>query len=301
MDYKEKYEEALERARNIRFGNPQSVTANVVCEEIFPELKESEDERIRKWLIGVIKSNEYGSISNVGEMPCPKPNVIAWLEKQGEHKPADKVEPKFKVGDWVVRGYDNSYATNQVIKVEQIDDETFGYTLDNEAYFSGYWENSYRLWTIQDAKDGDVIVVGDEDGEGIAICVKDDTIGNNDLYCVYDRNGFIINVKISKECLLHPATKEQRDLLFQKMKEAGYEWSDKDRKLIELKKIEQENIEGTFINVDDVRENFVREVYRVLANDTTNDRANDIIYYFDSLPTIHLHTNKPLPLDYEYL
>ena len=32
------------------------------------------------------------------------------------------------------------------------------------------------------------------------------------------------------------ATKEQRDLLFQKMEEAGYEWSDKDRKLIKIVK-----------------------------------------------------------------
>ena len=37
-----------------------------------------------------------------------------------------------------------------------------------------------------------------------------------------------------------PATKEQRDLLFQKMKEAGYEW-DADKK--ELKKIEQKLVE----------------------------------------------------------
>lgn len=35
-----------------------------------------------------------------------------------------------------------------------------------------------------------------------------------------------------------PATKEQRDFLFQKMKEAGYEW-DAERK--ELKKIEQKS------------------------------------------------------------
>lgn len=39
-----------------------------------------------------------------------------------------------------------------------------------------------------------------------------------------------------KDSPVHPATKEQRDLLFQKMKEAGYEW-DADKK--ELKKVEQ--------------------------------------------------------------
>ena len=35
---------------------------------------------------------------------------------------------------------------------------------------------------------------------------------------------------------IHPATKAQQDLLFAKMKEAGYEWSDKDRKLIKIVK-----------------------------------------------------------------
>lgn len=61
-------------------------------ELIFPELKKNKNEEIRKWLIGVIKSNEYGSISNVGEMPCSKPDIIAWLEKQGEQKLVE--EPK---------------------------------------------------------------------------------------------------------------------------------------------------------------------------------------------------------------
>ena len=42
---------------------------------------------------------------------------------------------------------------------------------------------------------------------------------------------------------------------------------------------------GTFVNVDDVREEFMREVYRVLDADSTNDRANQIIDAFDSLPT----------------
>ena len=35
---------------------------------------------------------------------------------------------------------------------------------------------------------------------------------------------------------IYPATKDQRDLLFQKMKESGYEWNDEKK---ELKKIEQ--------------------------------------------------------------
>lgn len=90
MDYEQKYKDAFERAKECHIdGLALHQPVKAVIEHIFPELKESEDERIRKWLIGVIKSNEYGNISNVGEMPCPKPNVIAWLEKQGEQKHAE--------------------------------------------------------------------------------------------------------------------------------------------------------------------------------------------------------------------
>jgi hypothetical protein len=78
IDYKKKYEQALEMARNIRFGNPQNNTANVVCEQIFPELKESEDEKVRKRIIRVFR----------GEIGLPTKEetkkYIAWLEKQGE-------------------------------------------------------------------------------------------------------------------------------------------------------------------------------------------------------------------------
>ena len=73
MDYEKSYKEALERARDIKNGNPNSSTANVVCEEIFPELKESEDERIRKELIELIAKH------------CGKTcEMYLWLEKQGE-------------------------------------------------------------------------------------------------------------------------------------------------------------------------------------------------------------------------
>lgn len=137
MDYKEKYEQALERARNIRFGNPQSATANTVCEEIFPELKESEDEKMLNVAINACKY----MVDNFENSTKQYENCIAWLEKQGEHanfrnkiqigdevtrnedgilvnlsqlervakervkqgehKPTEKVEPKFKVGDWI--------------------------------------------------------------------------------------------------------------------------------------------------------------------------------------------------------
>ena len=65
---------------------------HVKPEEIFHELKESQDERIRKEIISALK---FANVKGVYD------KHIAWVEKQGEHKPADKVEPKFKVGQTI--------------------------------------------------------------------------------------------------------------------------------------------------------------------------------------------------------
>ena len=86
MDYKEKYEEALERAKKWYFApnsNKIPTFANRVIKEIFPELKESEDERIRKQIKAFIKSR--GS-----QITQSKTDAwLAWLEKQGEQKPTE--------------------------------------------------------------------------------------------------------------------------------------------------------------------------------------------------------------------
>lgn len=51
---------------------------------------------------------------------------------------------------------------------------------------------------------------------------------------------------------------------------------------------EKQKLDGTFVNVDNVREDFMDKVYSILSDDPTNDRANDIINAFDSLPTIKI-------------
>lgn len=130
-DFKEKYEQALERAKNYHKGHTLDVNPQAAMEYIFPELKESEDEKMRKDLINTF--NTYYKNQPEGEWDGKKvKDILAWLEKQGENQ----------------------------------------------------------------------------------------------------------------------------------------------------------SVEGTFINVDDARDDFMSEVYRVLDADTTNDRANQIIQAFDSLPTV---------------
>ena len=155
----------------------------------------------------------------------------------GEQKPVDKVEPKFKVGDWVV--YYRNDSSREVLQVYDIRDGR--YYFNDNIHFS--WsvkecDEKSHLWTIQDAKDGDVLAFKNNIG-GIIIC-KSPTDYDTRSYCRLVSDNLINKEESGWDSTLFvPATKEQRDLLFQKMKEAGYEW-DADKK--ELKKISQRMI-----------------------------------------------------------
>ena len=100
MNYKQKYEEALEKGRRVhRFSSDPTVIMSM--EDIFPELKESEDERMIKSFKRLIDA--YYDVNFPTPEGFERKDMIAWLEKQGEQKPSDKVEPKFKVGDYIER------------------------------------------------------------------------------------------------------------------------------------------------------------------------------------------------------
>lgn len=58
-------------------------------ERIFPELKESEDDEMIKWIIDDIRYNMDNEPLNNSEYKKKAEKAIAWLEKQGE-KPQGK-------------------------------------------------------------------------------------------------------------------------------------------------------------------------------------------------------------------
>lgn len=136
------------------------------------------------------------------------------ISEQDEYRLIDTT-PKFKVGDWIVN---SNGKVNQVTYVNPYGD---GYTLDDKTYMSGSWCNSYHLWTLKDAKDGDILVVN---GNPFIYSYDD---GNNvrGNYCCIFNNELRTNLNFSFEgnCII-PANKEQGDLLVSKMKESGYEW-----------------------------------------------------------------------------
>lgn len=178
-----------------------------------------------------------------------------WLEKQGEQKPildfkasnwyvskvdgkihdltynpTDKVEPKFKVGEWVVNNEDGSVSQITGI-VHDPGSNYYAYDCTDERFHSTS-EKDYHLWTIQDAKDGDVLEL--DCGIGI---LKDRCIDDYNIhcYCYYSNEGLL---EIDEDGLYdiyqsNPATKEQRDTLFAKINEAGYVW-DAEKKELKL-------------------------------------------------------------------
>ena len=75
MDYEKRYEEALERAKEL---HGTVAAERDFLADIFPELAESEDERIREWLITQLQNNYKGNYWAT--------QAIAYLEKQKEHQ-----------------------------------------------------------------------------------------------------------------------------------------------------------------------------------------------------------------------
>ena len=221
----------------------------------FPELRESEDEKIRKALIEYF--NEQCDMSDWNGVYGYQ--VVAWLEKQGEHanfrnkiqigdkvtrnedgvlvnlsqlkrvaKPADKVEPKFKVSDWIVQENVGVYKVIEVC-------ESWYEVIDNkDKHYSIGFDKEYmcHLWTIQDAKDGDVLANRN------IICIYKKRKSEH-LIKVYSNYSLAEGVEVIDATIgdfnLYPATKEHRDTLFAKMKEAGYEWDSNSKELHKIK------------------------------------------------------------------
>lgn len=156
--------------------------------------------------------------------------------KQGEQKHTDNIISNFHEGDWVVQGHN-------ILKIKSVRSphycfETVGGYVDNMLISE--MDSQFHLWSIEDAKDGDVLVFDDDTivifknlynktsfhsychiEEGIFETSKDD---NPDWW---DAAGF------------YPATKEQRNLLYQMMADAGYEWDEENKK---VKKIEMKEL-----------------------------------------------------------
>lgn len=302
MDYEQRYKEALDNAKVVYKTIRKDLKP--VMEQIFPELNESDDERIRKNLIELF----HDTVSNdeiFSDYGLDKTEVLAWLEKQRDKplftfgdilalqccmetvkkvqedkdlyeklkdlhdrvydayqlekqndnadmvelkdynnidphfgKPIDKVEPKFKVSKWYQctkdffgKGVTFDKNTAYYCAKEGCLQDEYGCHI---AIVKDLYDN-FKLWTIEDAKDGDVLCFNNE----IIVAFKDlYNTSSFHSYCYLENEEFTMSSDEMPDWWesdgFHPATKEQRELLFQKIKEEGYEWNKDKKKLIKL-------------------------------------------------------------------
>lgn len=175
--------------------------------------------------------------------------------EKNEQKPSGEIEPKFKAGNWY------QCTKNFVGKGVTFDRNTAYYCTQEGCLQDEYGchiaivkdlYDIFKLWTIQDAKDGDILSISwweDEDlWEKIIIFKKYHSDGVKGLFsmpCVEGYGNTFKNGKLAfKEevpyysrtwtCKLHPATKEQRDTFMKVMNDAGYEWDVEKKKLKKL-------------------------------------------------------------------
>ena len=153
-------------------------------------------------------------------------------------KSIDKTEPKFHEGDWVVSPngvyWHIDKISNNRYEVTSNTGESSSWNLDT---------NIYHKFNIQDAKDGDVLICKGniKNSNGIKyerICLFNNL--NNAFFTLTKTSNFVeeydIDVNIDYPDNTVPATKEQKEILFMAMADAGYTF-DFEKK--ELKKIEQ--------------------------------------------------------------
>lgn len=186
-------------------------------------------------------------------------------EKQ--NKFVDMVKSKFEVGNWIVNNI-----SKDVFFIKSVNS---GYCTLEDAKGETYYpclplDDDFHLWTIDDAKDGDVLM-----SRAPFIYGKQCPYGGLNWY-----NGKFIKSSnyVFEDSPVHPATKEQRNLLFAKMKEEGYKW-DADRK--ELKKVEQDDRLLQYITKERNKVDFYYNDKEVSWNDIPYDvRKHDYPYHF---------------------
>ena len=140
MDYEKKYKDARQTAKNALDCAKQGLitTDKVLIERMFPELKESEDERVRKALIELFTSTSKKDWLNI-----PTEKIIAWLKKQKAtdreiiFRPlagtdiiaaANQALEKIEIGKEVILAFNGAYIPVNGKTVAEICNEYFSWT-----------------------------------------------------------------------------------------------------------------------------------------------------------------------------
>lgn len=209
--------------------------ANDILDFVLSEYYENENSTIEDgfstWLMGHYDNVMPTFDKNSQPILVPHSALEAAKEEKVDNqncvKSANGVEPKFKVGDWVVNKLGDSWHIDSFDKKNyQVSDGKGNYN-----YFPISKQDEMHLWNIQeDAKVGDVLFLdlmcgftfiysGVNPDMAILYSFLISNDGKDVLpYHIGKPNTGIGYIEENKN-IIRPATKKERDLLFQKKKE----------------------------------------------------------------------------------
>ena len=227
-----------------------------VLEKHINSMNNKDDERLRKTTIAFLKDFAEKGYENAVE-------CIDWLEKQGEDKKEinnfDVLPGLYKCIHRMFDGTPNGrllFEIGNVYKCLSKHDRaefevSYGHSVYLEdpvvcKYFIPFEskdeqassQTNERTWTIQDAKDGDVIFY-DEGWICIFKCIHGIWYSSycfitddGEFHTGYERHAVDSTIHGNA----HPATKEQRDALMKAINDAGYEWDTEKKELKKKRK-----------------------------------------------------------------
>jgi len=140
------YDEAIERAKQLS----KELTVDDIIEQIFPELKESKDEKVKNKLIEFFKG--YFPDEEWWEN-ITQEDILAWLEKQGEidkisYEIAEKEKREF-VGDGFIKCYADfqDFKERETYWLEYVGNDNYNVRSDN-LLGKTYYITPCQLYTI---------------------------------------------------------------------------------------------------------------------------------------------------------
>ena len=210
---------------------------------------DEEDEKRVKNILSVLDAQACWDGATMKKMN-PYQKEIDWVKSlslqgrsalEAANEPADntnKVVARFKVGDWIV-------STSNIYKIISLNDGLNCYIAvtpnNKEVKIPYYFDDgqghmcSYHLWTINDARDGDVLALNNE---VFIYAHRKQTYSIAVAHCfVNSAGGFYLDGEFGyreRGETIFPATKEQRDTLWSAMREADYKWDSKIKKAIKI-------------------------------------------------------------------
>ena len=217
------------------------------------------------------------------------------IKSKNEEKLTNKVIPRFKVGNWVVYNNANVYQVKKIdytgaiprYELENIDVDKLSI-----PFTSDY---NLRNWNMEDAKDSDVLACDDNNLKITFVAIYNGLKDNFTFssHCFIGFNGIFYEGEEGHDIEdIKPTTKEQRELLFAKMKEYGYEWDSDNKK---LNKIEQKPLERS--EDERIRKELLEYLQRcVKCNPLTEETEKimkDSIAWLEKLGEEESTTNVP--------